>query len=63
MDDLVDGARHGDPPRKIVKRYLPWFPKRRAQVNYYALYHMNVTTAQPRLAFMDQVEAAMARLA
>jgi NAD(P)H dehydrogenase (quinone) len=52
----------GDPPRKIVKRYLPWFADPRARVDYHALYHMNVATAQQRNAFMDRVGAAMARL-
>jgi len=53
----------GDPPRKIVKRYLRWFADPRARVDYHALYHMNVVTEQQRNAFMDQVGAAMARLA
>jgi NAD(P)H dehydrogenase (quinone) len=52
----------GDPPRKIVKRYLPWFADRRARVDYYALYHMNVASASQRAAFLEKVGAAMARL-
>ena len=51
----------GDPPRKIVKRYLPWFADRRARVDYYALYHMNVADDACRRAFMTRVRRAMAR--
>jgi NAD(P)H dehydrogenase (quinone) len=52
----------GDPPRKIVKRYLRWFADRRARVDYHALYHMNVATAAQRAVFLEKVRAAMARL-
>ena len=52
----------GDPPRKIVKRYLRWFADRRARVDYHALYHMNVATAAQRTAFMEKVRVAMTRL-
>jgi NAD(P)H dehydrogenase (quinone) len=53
----------GDPPRKVVKRYLRWFADRRARVDYHALYHMNVASEAQRVAFMAKVQAAMARLA
>jgi NAD(P)H dehydrogenase (quinone) len=53
----------GDPPRKIVKRYLRWFADRRARVDYHALYHMNVASDAQRAAFLEKVRAAMARLA
>ena len=49
----------GDPPRKMVKRYLPWFANWRARVDYYALYHMNVATDADRATFIDRVERAM----
>jgi NAD(P)H dehydrogenase (quinone) len=52
----------GDPPRKIVKRYLRWFADRRARVDYHALYHMNVATEAQRTAFMEKVRVAMTRL-
>ena len=52
----------GDPPRKIVKRYLRWFADRRARVDYHALYHMNVATEAQRTAFMEKVRVAMIRL-
>ena len=51
----------GDPPRKIMTRYLPWFAARGAQVDYYALYNMNTASDADRAAFMAKVEAAMAR--
>jgi putative NADPH-quinone reductase len=51
----------GDPPRKMIKRYLPWFANWRARVDYYALYHMNVASEAKRKAFVDKVEGAMRR--
>src|SRR5438876_951791 len=63
-----DARRHwmaltmGDPPRKIVKRYLRWFVDRRARVDYHALYHMNVATEAQRTAFMEKIRVAMTRL-
>jgi len=53
----------GDPPRRIVKRYLRWFADGRARVDYHALYHMNVASEATRTAFLDKIHAAMARLA
>ncbi len=49
----------GDPPRKIVKRYLPrlFAPSLRPQ--YHALYHMNVATDAQRKDFMVRVRKAM----
>jgi NAD(P)H dehydrogenase (quinone) len=51
----------GDPPRKMIKRYLPWFANRSARVDYYALYHMNVASEAKRVAFMEKIHAAMSR--
>lgn len=51
----------GDPPRKMIKRYLRWFVSRRAKVDYLALYHMNVATERARGAFMDKTERLMGR--
>lgn len=51
----------GDPPRKIVKRYLPRLFAPSARVDYHALYHMNVATDTQRKAFMAQVRAGMVR--
>jgi NAD(P)H dehydrogenase (quinone) len=51
----------GDPPRRMVKRYLPWFANGRARVDYYALYDMNIASQARRVAFMDKVEGALRR--
>jgi NAD(P)H dehydrogenase (quinone) len=51
----------GDPPRKIVTRYLRWFINRQARVQYLALYHMNVADEARRKAFVARVRQAMAR--
>jgi NAD(P)H dehydrogenase (quinone) len=50
----------GNPPKKIVTRYLPRF-SRSAKVDYYPLYHMNVATDETRKAFVAKVRAAMVR--
>lgn len=51
----------GDPPRRIVTRYLRRLTGNRARADFHACYHMNVATP-PRLArFKARVGAAMAR--
>ena len=50
----------GDPPRKIVMRYLWWFTGWKARRRYCALYHMNVATPEQRAGFIAKVKAAMA---
>jgi NAD(P)H dehydrogenase (quinone) len=50
-----------DPPRKIIKRYLPWFTGGRARVRYHALYHMNVATPEKRHRFLAKVRREMSR--
>jgi putative NADPH-quinone reductase len=53
----------GDPPRKIITRYMRRLTGQQARVQYHAYYHMNVAT-EPRLKqFMARVGQAMARLA
>jgi len=53
----------GDPPRRIVTRYLRRLTGNRACADFHACYHMNVATP-PRLArFKARVGAAMARFA
>jgi putative NADPH-quinone reductase len=52
----------GDPPRKMVKRYLRWFTGGRARVDYYALYHLNVASEAKRIAFLERVQQAVRRL-
>lgn len=51
----------GDPPRKMVTRYLPAVTGWAARAQYHALYHMNVATETHRMAFMERVRNAMAR--
>ena len=50
-----------DPPRRIIKRYLPWFAGPRARVSYHALYHMNVATPEKRSRFLALVRMEMRR--
>jgi hypothetical protein len=50
----------GNPPRKVVKRYIPSFVKKGAPVSYHALYHMNVASESKRKRFIGEVSAAMA---
>lgn len=53
----------GDPPRKMVTRYMKRLTANNARVDYHAYYHMNVAT-EPRLArFKKRVGEAMARFA
>jgi NAD(P)H dehydrogenase (quinone) len=51
-----------DPPRKIIKRYLPWFTGGKAKVRYVALYHMNTATAERRARFLAKVRQEMVRI-
>ena len=51
----------GDPPRKIVTRYLRWFAGKGAKAEFHALYHLNVATLAQREGFMRRVRAAMRR--
>jgi NAD(P)H dehydrogenase (quinone) len=53
----------GDPPRKIVTRYMLRLTGRQARVDYHAHYHMNVATEPQRKRFMQRVGRAMARFA
>ena len=53
----------GDPPRRIVTRYLKRLTGNTARVDFHAYYHMNVAT-EPRLTrFLQRVGQAMARSA
>ncbi len=49
----------GDPPRKVITRYLPRLTSGRAKVQYHALYHMNVATQQQREGFIRRVRGVM----
>jgi putative NADPH-quinone reductase len=50
-----------DPPRRIIKRYLPWFTGGNAKVRYHALYHMNTATLARRNRFLAKVRQEMMR--
>lgn len=51
----------GDPPRKIVTRYLPRLAPG-ARSHYHALYHMNVASEAARKVFLARVHRQMSRL-
>ncbi|MDM0042863.1 NAD(P)H-dependent oxidoreductase [Variovorax dokdonensis] len=53
----------GDPPRKIVTRYMKRLTAAQARVDYHAHYHMNVATESQLKRFMHRVGHAMARFA
>ncbi|KAF0231179.1 MAG: NAD(P)H dehydrogenase [Beijerinckiaceae bacterium] len=52
----------GDPPRKMVTRYLRWFVARGARIRYLALYHMNIASEAQRKAFLARVSTELASL-
>jgi putative NADPH-quinone reductase len=52
----------GDPPRKLVTRYLRWFVAHDVRLAYHALYHMNVADERRRRRFIENVGMAMERL-
>ncbi len=51
----------GDPPRKIITRYMKRLTGARTRVDYHAHYHMNVATRPQLEAFTRRVGEAMAR--
>jgi NAD(P)H dehydrogenase (quinone) len=53
----------GDPPRKVVTRYLRMLTGGHAKVDYHACYHMNVATRPQLDRFMQRVGGAMSRFA
>ncbi|SCK40621.1 Putative NADPH-quinone reductase (modulator of drug activity B) [Variovorax sp. HW608] len=53
----------GDPPRKIVTRYMRRLTGQQARVDYHAHYHMNIATEPQRRRFLKRVGHAMARFA
>jgi NAD(P)H dehydrogenase (quinone) len=53
----------GDPPRKIVTRYMLRLTGQGARVDYHAHYHMNVATEPQLKRFLAKVGNAMARFA
>lgn len=51
----------GDPPRKLVTRYLRWFVAPSARVRYLALYKMNTASDERRRRFLEAVQVSMER--
>jgi putative NADPH-quinone reductase len=52
----------GNPPKKMITRYLRWFVARGARIRYLALYHMNIATDAQRKAFLARVQAELVAL-
>ena len=52
----------GDPPRKMVTRYLDGHRRRKASLDYLALYHINVATEAQRNKFVARVERRLRTL-
>lgn len=53
----------GDPPRRVIKRYLRLLTGGSARISYHPYYHMNVATPTTLGAFKAKVRAAMERFA
>ncbi|MCC2635283.1 MAG: dehydrogenase [Ramlibacter sp.] len=53
----------GDPPRKMVTRYMKRLTANQARVDYHACYHMNVATGSRLARFKQRVGRAMAKFA
>jgi putative NADPH-quinone reductase len=51
----------GDPPRRIVTRYLYWLTGKRASRTFIAQYHMNIATDASCRRFIARVDAEMRR--
>lgn len=49
----------GDPPRKVVRRYLRALCGPRPRIDYHACYHMNTATRAELQAFIQRVTTAM----
>jgi NAD(P)H dehydrogenase (quinone) len=53
----------GDPPRKMITRYMRRLTANTARVDFHAYYHMNVATEPMLTRFLQRVGQAMARFA
>lgn len=53
----------GDPPRKMIMRYMLRLTGSAARVDFHAYYHMNVATGPRLKRFLQRVGQAMARFA
>jgi NAD(P)H dehydrogenase (quinone) len=51
----------GDPPRKLVTRYLRWFVAPGSTVRYHALYDLNTASDAVRSRFLGEVQQRMER--
>jgi NAD(P)H dehydrogenase (quinone) len=52
----------GDPPRKLVMRYLPRCATVKARAQFHGLYDMNLASEAKRKGFLARISKAMARL-
>jgi NAD(P)H dehydrogenase (quinone) len=52
----------GDPPRKVIKRYLRALTGGKARIDYHARYHMNVATPLELERHMQRIEGLMAKI-
>jgi putative NADPH-quinone reductase len=52
----------GDPPRKTVTRFLPWFAGGKTRAHFCALYDVDNSTDDARRAYIARVRRAMRRL-
>jgi putative NADPH-quinone reductase len=52
----------GDPSRKAVMQFLPWFANGRVSANFHALYNVDNSTDGTRSAFIVRVEKAMRKV-
>ena len=52
----------GDPPRKVIKRYLRALTGGKARIDYHARYHMNVATPARLERHMQRIESLMAKI-
>ena len=51
----------GNPPRKVIKRYLRALTGGRARIDYYAHYHMNMSTPETLTRHIARIEGLMAK--
>lgn len=51
----------GDPPRRVITRYLRALTGHKAKVAYHAYYHMNVATPETLKRYLDRIGQQMAR--
>ena len=49
----------GNPPRKVIKRYLRALTGGKARIDYWAYYHMNVATPEKLERHMARIEEKM----